>query len=221
MSRFSLIGKSLLAYLTVTLLVGQAAALEAEWADLFERCDEAVANGDHLNVAGLEERLPNFTGALIEQEPYGYRLELEPTGPGGRALPSGIWADEGGRLEMWLLEYPTRAGFRAICEVRNGRGAVGVTEAEASTLRDLFLERSKTAQRYEVATDNPRIAAFQFEEHNARGCPIITSFSADAESGYLRSSVSEAAGAPNCGGPSLARDLITPHGVAPPKVQGG
>lgn len=203
------------------LVAAQAGALEQEWSDLHGRCLSAVTQGERLNVAGLEDRLPNFTGDMIEQDPFGYRLEIEPLGPGGRTLPAGVWAAEGGRLELWLLEYPTQAGFRAICEVRNGRGTADVTEAEAAQLRARFLDDVTSAAHEALVTDAPRMSAFRFAEVNPRGCPVVTSFSVDAAAGYFRSSVSEAAGAPDCGGPSLARNLITPHGVMPRAAQGG
>jgi hypothetical protein len=207
--------------LIVGLAAVQVAALESEWSDLHERCMTSVTKGERLNVTGLQERLPNVTVDIIDQEPFGQRLEFDPLGPGGRTLPTSVWAAKDGRLEMWLIEYPTRAGFRAICEVRQGRGTVGVTEAEASQLRELFIENLRSTAHSEVPTDTPSLSAFQLDQVNARGCPVITSFSADAETGYFRTSVSEAIGAADCGGASLGRNLITPHGVVPPTAQGG
>jgi hypothetical protein len=172
----------------------------------------AVLQGKKLNVTGLEDRLPDIRFDVVEDELLGPRVELEFSGPGGRTIPTGVWGTEGGQFEIWLIEYPTRAGFRAICEVREARGTT-VSREDIVALQQTFA----TTDAEEIDVSREGLTAFRLAAENPRGCPVVTSFSAHST---LRSSVSEAAGAPDCGGPSLASGVITPHGVLPSNAEG-
>ncbi|MEO0752498.1 MAG: hypothetical protein AAFY25_11920 [Pseudomonadota bacterium] len=180
-------------------------AVTDEWQDLQDRCTEAVMAGEKLNVAGLEDRLPDFLFDLVEDDLLGPRVEPNFSGPGGRTVPTGVWGTDGGAFEMWLIEYPTQAGFRAICEVREARGGT-LAHTDLAYLTQVFARLD--AEKINVSTQG--LMAFRLSAENARGCPVVTSLSTHSR---LRSSVSEAAGVPECGGPSLARDVITPHGI--------
>ncbi|MEL7281894.1 MAG: hypothetical protein AAFY35_17155 [Pseudomonadota bacterium] len=184
-----------------------ALAVTAEWQDLQDRCAAAVLNGERLNVAGLEDRLPDFLFDLVEDDLLGPRVEPKFSGPGGRTVPTGVWGKAGGAFELWLIEYPTQAGFRAICEVRQARG-VSLDQADLAQVTDRFAQTD--AQEITVSTEGLR--AFRLIDENARGCPVVTSLATHSK---LRSSVSEAAAVPHCGGPSLGSAVITPHGILP------
>lgn len=203
---------SVLSFGLLFALATTAYATPAEWQDLQDRCATAVLAGEKLNVDGLEDRLPDFLFDVVEDELLGPRVEPDFAGPGGRTVPTGVWGTQGGSFELWLIEYPTRAGFRAICEVREARGTV-MSEGSVAMINETFAEQD--APRIEVT--RPGLSAFRLTEANARGCPVVTSFSSR---GGLRSTVSEAAGAPHCGGPSLASDVITPHGILPDEERG-
>ena len=206
----------IIAGLAAWIWAAPGAALEAEWRDLHSRCAAAVLAGARLDVQGLEDRLPNFQFDITEDENFGSRIDIDPLGtPGGRTIPTGVWGAQEGRLEMWLIEYPTRVGFRAICEVRPGRGAATVTLPEAMLLQDVFVETAEQAGLSAIKVSNPGLRAFRFAQSNPRGCSVVSSMSAKSGRLDLRSSVSELAGAPNCGGPSLASRVITPHGMQP------
>ncbi|MEM9349539.1 MAG: hypothetical protein AAGA47_04710 [Pseudomonadota bacterium] len=197
-----------------------ASALQAEWEDLHTRCFEAVTTGERLNLAGLEDRLPSFEARIVEDPVLGQRTEFHVLRSGGRTVPVGIWGPPGGALEMRLLEYPTRAGFRAICEVRAARiGAPLIQQPHIDALRATFEATAMARGDEPLELRRPlRMTAYTVDPANPRDCAVVASFST-GEDGYLRSSVSEAAGAPDCGGPSLVTFLITPHGVVPPAAQ--
>ncbi|MEM6587415.1 MAG: hypothetical protein AAF641_03125 [Pseudomonadota bacterium] len=184
-----------------------AMAATGDWQDLQDRCEVAVLGGEKLNVVGLDDRLPDILFDVVESDLLGPRVEVEFSALGGRTVPTGVWGTKDGAFELWLIEYPTRAGFRAICEVRQARGQVIGSEAVAA-LEATFKEVE--APRIDVSRDE--LTAFRLTDENPRGCPVVTSFSAGSA---LRSSVSEAVGVPDCGGPSLAGRVITPHGILP------
>ncbi len=191
----------------------QTEAVTDAWQDLQDRCTAAVLSGDALNVAGLEDRLPDvFYDVVPDDLFFGPRVELKFTAPGRRTVPTGVWGTRDGPFELWLTEYPTAAGFRAICEVRAARGTT-IAPAEIAALRSAF----ETVDAAERTVSRADLIAYRMHEENARGCPVVTSFSTQPG---LRSTVSEAAGRPDCGGPSLATDVITPHGVLPPTAGG-
>ena len=212
----------LLAAFVVTALSTQAQALSAEWEDLHGRCFDAVTAGERLDLSGLEDRLPSFEALIVEDPVLGERVDLRVLRSGGRTVPVGIWGAPGGAFEMHLLEYPTRAGFRAICEVRTARVAgLKLDQSIGAALRDLFDDTAAERGDEPLVLRQPsRMAAYRGDPANPRECAVVTSFATD-EGGYLRSSVSEAAGTPDCGGPSLATFRITPHGVLPPTSQPG
>lgn len=197
----------------VTMAFGAPALADADaWSDLQKRCAKAVLHGERLDVSGLEDRLPDFLFDLVEDDLLGPRVEPKFSGPGGRTVPTGVWGVPDGAFELWLIEYPTQAGFRAICEVRTARGF----NLDPETVAEV-----KTAFEREEAdpihVSRAGLVAYRLTDENARGCAVVTSLSTD---GKLRSTVSEAAGMPQCGGPSLASGVITPHGVLPPKAGG-
>ena len=182
-------------------------AATGDWQDLQDRCATAVLNGEKLDVADLDDRLPDIFFDVIESDLLGPRGEVKFSALGGRTVPTGVWGTDGGAFELWLIEYPTRAGFRAICEVRQARGEM-IEREDVAALRAAVGE----VDAEEIDVSREGLTAFRLTDENARGCPVVTSFSAGAA---LRSSVSEAAGAPDCGGPSHAGAVITPHGVLP------
>ncbi|MEO0772121.1 MAG: hypothetical protein AAFZ04_02955 [Pseudomonadota bacterium] len=184
-----------------------AMAATGDWQDLQDRCEVAVLNGEKLNVAGLDDRLPDILFDVVESDLLGPRVEVEFSALGGRTVPTGVWGTEDGAFELWLIEYPTRAGFRAICEVRQARG-VTIGEEAMAQLSDSFDQVD--AEKIYVQRDG--LTAYRLSEENARGCVVVTSLSTHSR---VRSSVSEAADAPECGGPSLASGVITPHGILP------
>ncbi len=184
-----------------------ALAVTGDWQDLQDRCEVAVLQGEKLNVAGLDDRLPDILFDVVESDLLGPRVEIEFSALGGRTVPTGVWGTEDGAFELWLIEYPTRAGFRAICEVRQARD-VTVDEEALAQLSASFDQMD--AEKINVSREGLR--AFRLSGENARGCPVVTSLSTHSQ---FRSSVSEAAGVPECGGPSLASGVITPHGILP------
>ncbi|MEM7734110.1 MAG: hypothetical protein AAF280_15190 [Pseudomonadota bacterium] len=184
-----------------------AMAATGDWQDLQDRCEVAVLNGEKLNVKGLDDRLPDILFDVVESDLLGPRVEVEFSALGGRTVPTGVWGAEDGAFELWLIEYPTQAGFRAICEVRQARG-VTMDDVALAQLTASFDQVD--AEKINVSRDGLR--AFRLSDENARGCPVVTSLSTHSR---VRSSVSEAAGAPDCGGPSLASGVITPHGILP------
>lgn len=188
-------------------------SITGAWQDLQDRCMVAVLSGEKLNVAGLQGRLPNVFYDVIEDDLFfGGRVERQFTAPGKRTVPTGVWGTAGGPFELWLTEYPTRAGFRAICEVREARGT-DVPAQEIAALQAAF----DTVEGEAVQVAREGLTAYRLTPENPRGCPVVTSISTRSA---FRSTVSEAAGHPDCGGPSLASDVITPHGVLPPKAGG-
>ncbi|MEO0371263.1 MAG: hypothetical protein AAF231_07390 [Pseudomonadota bacterium] len=184
-----------------------ATAVTEDWQDLQDRCQAAVLHGEKLNVAGLDDRLPDILFDVVESDLLGPRVEIEFSALGGRTVPTGVWGTDGGSFELWLIEYPTRAGFRAICEVRQVRGVTMDQEALAQLATSF---EQVDAEKINVSRDG--LKAFRLSGENARGCVVVTSLSTHSR---VRSSVSEAAGVPECGGPSVASEVITPHGVFP------
>lgn len=184
-----------------------AVAVTEDWKDLQDRCATAVLSGERLNVAGLQDRLPDFLFDVVESDILGPRVELNFSGPTGRTVPTGVWGTQKGPFELWLIEYPTRAGFRAICEVRQARGAT-LSSKDVAALKAAF----ETADGDAIEVSRAGLTAYWLTKANPRGCPVVTRLSTQVG---LRSAVSEAAGVPTCGGPSLASGVITPHGVLP------
>ncbi|MEL7012967.1 MAG: hypothetical protein AAFO72_06770 [Pseudomonadota bacterium] len=184
------------------------------WQDLQDRCMAAVLSGKKLNVAGLQNRRPNVFYDVIEDDLFfGGRVERQYIAPNKRTVPIGVWGTAEGRFELWLTEYPTRAGFRAICEVRQARGTDDVSSEEIAALQTAF--DAVEGDAMQVAREG--LTAYRLTPENPRGCPVVTSISTQYA---FRSTVSETADDPDCGGPSLATDVITPHGVLPPRSGG-
>ena len=194
------------------LLAAPAAAsdLADEWRGLHGRCAEAVAAAAVLDTDGLVDRLPDFAVELEEVE-IGDRtltlFQLEVARISARTVPTGVWARPDGRLELRLVEFPTRPGTRALCEVVTPRRAA-LDAREGASLADAFRRWRAEAAGWtarDVGDDGAttRIGA-ALEGPNPRGCAVVASLSFDAASGRLRSSVGERAGDASCGGPSLS-----------------
>ena len=183
-----------------------AADIAAEWRDLQARCGAAVARGAGLDLSGLREAAPEFT--YDRRVTDGTRRYLAPNAAtvGGRIVPR-VFERPEGALRLRLIEHPTRPGTRAICEVVP-RGALDPNAAgalldaframkgsalEQGGWQDKTLRSDATVTREGMVTTAP----------NVRGCPVIAQITVRADQGDVRSSVSEMAGAPGCGGPSL------------------
>ncbi|MEM7488304.1 MAG: hypothetical protein AAF390_04175 [Pseudomonadota bacterium] len=182
---------------------GPAAALTGEWRDLYDRCERAVLDDMPIDGTDLRQRPPPF---LIEEVPdrvFGTRLELDVLRTSLNIVPTGIWLRPGGRFEMRLLEFPTRPGTRAICEIVPARGAPDLTSAEADAVLTAF--RDRQAARPDGAFETTRSDADRVVARatapNARGCPVVTSVTHDGA--FFRATISEGAGVPSCGGLSL------------------
>ena len=182
------------------------AAPEDEWRDLHRRCAEAVRTGDALDIEGLEERPPTLIADIVPEPPFGVRLEYDVLRTSQRLAPRGIWAQPDGRFEMQILDYPTRAGSRSICEVSVARDAAPLTDAEAAPILDAFRDLRRQAVLEEAATeedDGRDRLRTEAVAPNPRGCPVIASVTYTPEDDFFRSSVAEGPGAPDCGGVSL------------------
>ncbi|TFL18993.1 hypothetical protein [Jannaschia formosa] len=183
-----------------------AADLTSEWRDLQARCGAAVARGAALDLSGLRERAPDF--AYNRDVTDGTRRYLAPGAAtvGGRLVPRNFEAPDGA-LRLRLIEYRTRPGTRAICEIVPRRALTG---DEARTLLDAYRDMMRAAlaqgdwQRADLRSDATVIReGMTATEPNARACPVIASVTVRPAEGDFRSSVSEMAGAPECGGASL------------------
>ena len=212
-----------------------ASGLAAEWRDLHDRCAAAVTAAAPLDTTGLrplapatltepvatnlstptrDRRLPRR--ALIDADDGRPFVGTNATDPGnlgtpprgpldpdppravaitrfdrapariGRAAPA-EWGAPGGRLRLRVIEYPARPGTRAICEVTT-RPGIRVAVSDAAPIRTAFDALPAPA------TPNPR------------GCPVVTGYKHHPATGILRTSVSEGAGDPTCGGASLIGD---------------
>ncbi|WP_299814348.1 hypothetical protein [uncultured Jannaschia sp.] len=178
-----------------------------EWRDLHGRCVEAVRRGTALDTEGLEERPPTLIADVVPEPPFGVRLEYDVLRTSQRLAPRGIWARRDGRFEMQLLDYPTRAGSRSICEVSVARGAPPLTRAEAAPILDAFrdLRREAVAEgRATVEDDGHDRLRTEPADPNPRGCPVIVSVTFTPGEDFFRSSAAEGPGAPDCGGVSLS-----------------
>ena len=179
---------------------------EGEWRDLHGRCADSVRTGAALDTGGLEERPPTLIADVVPEPPFGVRLEYDVLRTSQRLAPRGIWARPGGRFEMQILDYPTRAGSRSICEVTVARDAEPLTRAEAAPILDAFRDLRDGAITDGRATaqgdgrDRLRTAS---TGPNPRGCPVIASVTYAPGTAFFRSSVAEGPGAPDCGGVSL------------------
>ncbi len=194
----------LLCWMTLLASAATAATLSDEWQDLHGRCLAAVEADVPLNTRGLVERPPTFIARRVPNGQLGTRLQLEVLRQSARIVPTGIWAQPGGRFELHLLEYPTRAGTRAICEIFVARGARRLSAQEGQTVlasfRDLragLLDRGYA----DIETRGADRAAVVSGAPNPRGCPVVASVTHDGA--FFRSAVSERAGVPDCGGTSL------------------
>ena len=123
------------------------------------------------------------------------RFDPTPLRTSARQVPAGIWARPGGRFELHLLEYKTRPGTRAICEVFVARSAAALDDDEARAIFAAF------DAAHDVDVDDPTRMVATLSEANPRGCKVLASVTRRKD--YFRSSVAEAAGRPGCGGPSL------------------
>jgi hypothetical protein len=204
----------LAAMLTSAPLAAPAAAdIAAEWRDLQARCGGAVARGAELDLSGLRERAPDF---VTTRRPLGDGIVLyapEAATVGGRIVPR-VFDRPEGALRLRLIEHATRPGTRAICEVVPGRD---LTRAEADTLLGAYRAMERTALEEGGWEDRPLASDATVTRDgmvtaapNARGCPVIAQITVRAARGEVRSSVSEMAGAPGCGGPSLLEHLARP-----------
>ena len=204
--------------LVLALLLASPAAASGDvvgaWRDLQDRCRAAVAGAERLDVEGLESRAPSFIARSVEDPLFGERFVLDVLRTSARTVPTGIWGPPGGRFEMQLLEFVTRPGTRAICEVRPARGGPDLTATEADAIWEAFdADRAEAVHGggY-VAADtrsgqDTRRAAIDLAGDNPRGCPVVVSLT--VRPGYFRSSAAERAGVPGCGGPSLAEGGLT------------
>ena len=211
-----------------------ASGLAAEWRDLHDRCAAAVTAAAPLDTTGLrplapatltepvatdlstrDRRLPRRAPIALEDEDRPFvgtdardpgnlgvpPRDLTDPEPGsdlritrfdrapariGRAAPA-EWGAPGGRLRLRVIEYPARPGTRAICEVTT-RPGIRVAVSDAAPIRTAFDALPAPA------TPNPR------------GCPVVTGYKHHPATGILRTSVSEGAGDPTCGGASLIGD---------------
>lgn len=117
----------------------------------------------------------------------------------------GEWGRPEGRMILRLLEYPTRAGSRAICEV-TARPAVTVSVNEALTIGNAFAALHRLRNTDVDAADGGTVRVVAtVDEDGPRGCRIVASVTRrNTENGaFFRSSVGEAVGRPDCGGASL------------------
>lgn len=182
----------------------------ADWRDLQARCGLAMERGEALDLAGLEGRRPGMRPQRSRTIGNARVTTRGPARARTTTVPTGVWAHPLGRFEMRLIEYPTAAGSRAICEVIPRRGAPVMTEAETAALRAAFEEMRLHA----LASGRWRDANFSAEppvirlgvdriRPNPRGCPVVASLTIDTSRGYVRSSVSETAQDLTCGGASL------------------
>jgi hypothetical protein len=194
------------------LLAASAAAATpaAEWSDLYGRCAKAVTKVEALDTEGLVQRGPTLIPDVVEEPPFGRRIEFDAAPLSARTVPTGIWARPDGRFELTLIEYPTRPGTRAICEVAPARNAPALTAAEAAAVFETF--RAARAERIAAGGFAPldadtegRRAAMVSTAPNPRGCTVVASVTRDGD--FFRSSVAERAGTPSCGGASLLAGL--------------
>ncbi|WP_109565645.1 hypothetical protein [Jannaschia seohaensis] len=194
-----------------------SADLATEWRDLQARCGAAIVRGAALDLSGLRERAPDF--AYNRDVTDGTRRYVAPGAAtvGGRLVPRNFEAPDGA-LRMRLIEHRTRPGTRAICEIVPRRA---LSREEADTLLAAYREMKRAALEQGGWQETPlRSDATVTREGmvttapNARDCPVIAQITVRAAEGDVRSSVSEMAGAPDCGGPSL---LDRP---APPAPEG-
>jgi hypothetical protein len=169
--------------------------------------------GAALDLSGLRERAPDFT--VDRRVTDGNRSYVAPGAAtvGGRIVPRNFEAPDGA-LRLRLIEYQTRPGTRAICEIiprrtltRSETDAVLAAhrEMQAAALdqggwEEADLRSNAITLREGMTTTDP----------NARACPVIASLTLRPADGSFRSAVSEMAGAPGCGGPSLLTHLARP-----------
>ncbi|MEM9795923.1 MAG: hypothetical protein AAF919_05520 [Pseudomonadota bacterium] len=183
-----------------------ALPLADDWRDLHARCRVAVETGAVLETEGLRQRPPQFLWKEVDDGLFGTRFERRVLRTSARIVPTGIWIRPEGRFEMRLLEFPTRAGTRAICEIVSARGAPPLAAGDATRLVRAF-EASWAASveqgRYTRQDRDVIGAAMASLRPNGRGCQTVSSITYD--DGFFRSSVGEAAGQPDCGGRSLER----------------
>ena len=194
----------------LTVLATEVTATTDEWRNLHARCDAALTRVAALDTDGLIQRPPTLIPNYVDQPPFGRRVEYDVLRLSARTVPTGIWTHPGGRFEMTLIEYPTRPGTRAICEVQVAHGAPDLTDAEAAAILAAF--RDTRAARIDAGAFAPlqtetegKRAAMVSTEPNPRGCPVVASVSRG--DGFFRSSVAERAGTSACGGASLMAGL--------------
>lgn len=191
-----------------------------EWRDLQARCGQAVAGASVLDLSGLEERAPTVT--YNRNLTDGTRRYIgQGVARAGNTAPRGVWGQQGGALELRVIEMKTQPGTRMICEIIPRRGGPGLSRAQMDLLQDGYRDMRDRA----VATgawmpvtlrSDTRTQRMGMELHspNARGCPVIASLSVEPSAGYFRSAVSEKAGIPTCGGASLIKGPNRQRGVA-------
>lgn len=185
-----------------------------EWRDLQTRCMDAVVAGAMLDVSGLEARDPPLIGEVVDQSPFGIRIEYDALRSSARTVPTGIWSLPNGRFEMQLLEYTTKPGIRALCEVSTGADAPALTESEAARIVAAFGEirdsgvEAGTYVEETFETDGTTLG-MALAEPNPRECPVVITLTSDPAQDHFRSSAAERAGVPECGGPSLAKGGLT------------
>lgn len=176
------------------------------------RCGAAVVRGAALDLSGLRERAPDFVTSRRVTD--GNRRYVAPGAATvvGRLIPRNFERDDG-VLRMRLIEHRTQPGTRAICEIVPRRD---LSPAEADVLLDAFRAMKASALAQGGWQDRPLTSdetvtreGMTTLEPNARGCPVIAQITVRDDS--VRSSVSEMAGAPDCGGPSLLDHLARPR----------
>lgn len=200
----------------LALLATPAAASDvvAEWRDLHGRCQQAVATGAMLDVSGLDARDPTSIADVVEEPPFGVRIDYDALRTSARTAPTGIWGASGGRFEMTLIEFVTRPGVRAICEVGVAREVATLGAGEAKKIPGAFrdMRAAETvagtfeAKAFDADAGTVR-DGMTLAEANPRGCPVVVSLTSGP--GYFRTSAAERAGVPECGGPSLAKGGLT------------
>ena len=204
---------------SVTLFALPAAAGEdvtAEWRDLHLRCQAAVEGAEMLDISGLEDRNPTLIADIVDEAPFGLRIDFDVLRTSARTIPTGIWASPDGRFEVTLLEFTTRPGTRALCETRVARDAAPLTPAEADAIltevrrmeAEAIADGTHEAADFEARSGVTRIGMTRTGP-NPRGCPVVVSATFDPARDYFRTSTAERAGVPACGGPSLAKGGLT------------
>ncbi|MEM8848903.1 MAG: hypothetical protein AAGE03_02600 [Pseudomonadota bacterium] len=200
--------------LALLMLLGSPAlAVTEEWRDLYGRCERAILDDVPIDGRDLRQRPPPFLIDDAVNPLLGRFTVLDPLRTSLNIVPAGIWLHPDGRFEMRVLEFPTRPGTRAICEIIPARLAPDLTTREAAAILAAF--RARDWARFDTIRAEPTRDIRRAAEPNGRGCPVVTSVT--WEDGFFRSTISEGAGVPSCGGLSLyeGRRRLQTQGAEP------